>query len=149
MTTGRILVPAFSSWQWGLLVGLVGLQAVMLVRAYGDAHAHFGYQPFNESSFWQARVERVDARGRAHSLEAGWFGYRWDDLVRDRVQRPFRWRRAQHGIRSTLVFMREALDWVAMHTPRDQHTRFLQATVTYRRNGGEVQRTRLQSIARK
>lgn len=108
-------------------------QAAFLVRAYDDPHTHFGYQPFNESSTWKARIWRVTADGRRRDVRDGW-QYDWDHLVRDRVGQPFDLGHADSGVDSTLDFLQKALDWVADHTPEDRETLYLEAYVTYYRN---------------
>ncbi len=112
----------------------VATQVFFIVRAYHDPHVHFGYQPFNESSTWQARIFRVTRDGRRIDVQHGWHGYTWDGLVRERVGHPFHLAHADSGVDSTLEFLRAALDWVADNTPADPDTRYLEAEVTYYRN---------------
>jgi hypothetical protein len=86
---------------------------------------------FPESSTWRADVVRVTADGRRLPVEAGWAGYRWDELVQDRGLRyPAARRHADAGLDNQLAFLDAALDWVAANTPRDRETRYLEAEVT-------------------
>ena len=120
---------------------IAGGQIFFIVRAYEDPHVHFGYQPFNESSTWQAEIYRVTERGHRISCRNGWFGYRWEELVRDRVGWPWQLGHADSGVDSTMIFMQEALDWVADHTPDDTESVYLEADFTYYRNTrGPIQR---------
>lgn len=124
-----LLVRAF------VVIVLVG-QAGLIVRSYADPHNFFGFQPFNESSTWQAEIVRVDHTGGRTPIDDPWpGGYDWDDLVDWGVlQHPERLEHAYSGLDATVDFLDEALDWVADHTPDDLETRYLEATVTGYRN---------------
>ena len=112
-------------------MGVVTLQLVLVVHGYGSDHKPFAFQMFPESSTWRADVVRVTADGRRVPIEQPWSGYRWDELVRDRgLQYPAIRHHADTGLANQLAFLRSALDWVADNTPRDDDTRYLEATVT-------------------
>lgn len=115
-----------------VLVGQVGL----LLRAYADPHSFFGFQPFPESSTWEAEIVRVTVDGRRVGIDEPWpGGYDWDELVRWRVlERPDRRRHAYVSFDASIDFLDEALDWVADHTPRDTETLYLEANVEGTRN---------------
>jgi hypothetical protein len=52
-------------------------------------------------------------------------------LVPDRgLQYPSSRQHADAGLANQLAFLESALDWVAGNTPRDDDTRYLEATVT-------------------
>lgn len=120
----------------GFSVVVLVVHGGLLVRSYADPHNFFGFQPFNESSTWQAEIVRVTADGERISVDEPWpGGYDWDDLVGWRVlQRPERLKHAYSGLDATLDFLDESLDWVATHTPRDTETLYLEASVTGYRN---------------
>lgn len=114
---------------------LVG-QAALLVRAYADPHSYFGFQPFPESSTWEAEIVRVTADGRRVGIDEPWpGGYDWNDLVRWGVlEHPERRRHAYVSFGASIDFLDEALDWVADNTPEDDETRYLEASVEGTRN---------------
>lgn len=119
---------------------LVG-QALLMVRSYADPHNFFGFQPFNESSTWRADIVRVTTDGRRIPIDEPWpGGYRWDDLVDWGVlTRPDQLKHAYSGLGATTDFLDGALDWVADHTPQDDETLYLEATVTgYRNTRGPI-----------
>jgi hypothetical protein len=114
-----------------VVVAVVVLQLGFVARGYWSDHKEFAFQMFPESSTWRATVVRVTADGRRVPIERGWFGYRWDDLVRDRgLSYPSVRHHADAGLDNQLAFLEAALDWVASNTPRDRETRYLEATVT-------------------
>ncbi len=115
---------------------IVGLQLAMIVRGYWDPHARFAWRPFPEASRFQADIVRVTADGRRVDAMKPWAGgYRWSELVRCcGLHDPRRMRPAKRGIGSTLLYLQDALDWVADHTPRDRDTIYYEARVTYYRN---------------
>ena len=127
---------------------VLGCQLYFVVRAYSDPLKRFGFQPFAESSTWSARIYRVDDSGARRDVRDGSWGYRWRDLVRERVGSPFRVHHAASGVGATLYFLQRALDYVADHTPADRSTRYLEAEVSYQRNRGSPQRTTLRSKLR-
>lgn len=112
------------------------VQAALIARSYVDPHNFFGFQPFNESSEWQAEIVRVTVDGERIPIDAPWpGGYEWNDLVGWRVLTdPGVRQHAYSGVGATVDFLDEALDWVAAHTPDDDETLYLEATVTYWRN---------------
>lgn len=111
-------------------------QAVLIVRSYWDPHNFFGYQPFNESSTWEAEIVRVTADGERIPISEPWpGGYEWNELVDWGVlEDPGERKHAYSGLDVAVDFLGEALDWVADHTPRDTETRYLEAEVTGFRN---------------
>lgn len=133
-----------------IFLTVVVVQLLLVVRAYDADHAFFGFQMFPESSEWEAEVVRIDATGAEHDIREPWPGdYRWGDLVRDRgLDAPWIRGHADAGVRSTLHFLREALDWVATNTPEDTETVRLVARVTYWRNGTGPFTTTLRSAER-
>ncbi len=134
----RIVVAVF-------VVGQIGL----VVRAYAAPHREFGYQMFPESSTWSAEIVRVTVDGRHVPIDEPWFGYEWSDLVRSRgLGRPSVEHHADSGLDSQIAFLGEALDWVAVNTPADEETLWLEATVTASRNGRAPTETTLRSVVR-
>jgi hypothetical protein len=114
-----------------VVLGVVALQLAFIARGYWSDHKEFAFQMFPESSTWRADVVRVTADGRRVPIERPWFGYRWDQLVRDRgLSYPQFRHHADAGLDNQLAFLRAALKWVADNTPRDRETRYLEARVT-------------------
>jgi hypothetical protein len=114
-----------------IVVAVVVVQLGLVARGYWSDHKQFAVQMFPESSTWRATVVRVTADGRRLPIERPWYGYRWDELVRDRgVSFPSIRHHADAGLDNQLAFLEAALDWVASNTPRDRETRYLEATVT-------------------
>jgi hypothetical protein len=119
------------AWRRVVVVAVVVVQLALVARGYWADHKEFAFQMFPESSTWRADVVRVTADGRRLPVEAGWAGYRWDELVQDRGLRyPAARRHADAGLDNQLAFLDAALDWVAANTPRDRETRYLEADVT-------------------
>jgi hypothetical protein len=113
------------------VVGFVALQLGFIVRGYSSDHKEFAFQMFPESSTWQADVVRVTADGRRVPVEQPWSGYRWSELVPNvGLRYPGIRHHAYAGLDNQLAFLDSALDWVATNTPRDDETRYLEATVT-------------------
>ena len=86
-------------------------------------------------------------------VELAWSGYSWPELVRDgSLSEPSLRHHADAGLDNQLAFLRAALDWVAVNTPRDRETRYLEATVTAWHNADpprvEVFRSRVRGPAR-
>ncbi|MET0904248.1 MAG: hypothetical protein ABWZ52_13500 [Acidimicrobiales bacterium] len=118
-----------------VFVAVVTTQVLLALNGYRDPHKFFAFQPFNESSTWQADIVRVTNEGERIPIDAAWSGYDWNTVVdMAALQDPERLRHAYMGVGATLDFLDEALDWVATHTPDDQETQYLEATVTYFEN---------------
>ncbi len=116
-------------------------QLVLVARGYWSAHKEFAFQMFPESSTWQAEIVRVTTDGTRVPVGQPWAGYRWDELVTVRgLGRPELRHHADAGLDNQLAFLDAALDYVADHTPRDDETRYLEATVTtwHNTDGPEV-----------
>jgi len=119
----------------GFVAGVLAVQVGFAVNGYREPHKFFAFQPFNESSTWRADIVRVTWSGERVSVDDGWGGYRWDDLVgMGALKSPATLRHAYMGVGATVDFLDDALDWVATHTPDDHETRYLEATVTYFKN---------------
>jgi hypothetical protein len=113
------------------VVAVVALQLGFIVRGYFSDHKEFAFQMFPESSTWRAEVVRVTGDGRRVSIEQPWSGYRWEELVPNvGLRYPSVRHHANAGLDNQLAFLDAALDWVATNTPRDEETRYLEATVT-------------------
>jgi hypothetical protein len=135
-----------------VVVAVVVLQLGFAARGYWADHKEFAFQMFPESSTWRAEVVRVTADGRRAPVEQTWQGYRWDELVQSRGLRfPSIRHHADAGLANQLAFLQAALDWVADNTPRDDETRYLEATVTSWHNADpprtQVLRSRLRGGA--
>jgi hypothetical protein len=119
-----------------VLVALVVIvQLGLVARGYWSDHKEFAFQMFPESSTWKADIVRVTADGDRIPITEAWAGYRWGDLVEQRgLDRPDVRRHADAGVDNQLAFLDAALDWVAGHTPRDDETLYIEATVTYWHN---------------
>jgi hypothetical protein len=114
-----------------IVLAVVLLQLGFIARGYWADHKEFAFQMFPESSTWRASLFRVTADGERLPIDRPWFGYRWEDLVRDRgLSYPTYRHHADAGLDNQLAFLRAALDWVADNTPRDHETRYLEARVT-------------------
>jgi hypothetical protein len=113
------------------VVAVVALQLGFIGRGYFSDHKEFAFQMFPESSTWRAEVVRVTADGRRVPIEQPWSGYRWEELVPNvGLRYPSVRHHANAGLDNQLAFLDSALDWVATNTPRDDETRYLEATVT-------------------
>ena len=114
-----------------IVLAVVLLQLGFIARGYWADHKEFAFQMFPESSTWRASLFRVTADGERLPIDRPWFGYRWEDMVRDRgLSYPQYRHHADAGLDNQLAFLRSALDWVAANTPRDHETRYLEARVT-------------------
>ena len=114
---------------------VVVAQLSMIVAAYDSDHKTFGFQMFPESSRWQAEIVRVQVDGTRVPIDEDW-EYRWSDLVRGRgLTNPFVEHHADSGLRNQFGYLRGSLDWVAVNTPDDTTTRYIEAEVTYTDNG--------------
>ncbi len=118
-----------------VFVTVLVLQIGLAINGYREPHKYFAFQPFNESSTWQADIVRVTWDGRRIPIEEDWSGYDWDTLVdMAALQHPQQLQHAYMGVDATLDFLDHALDWVSDHTPADADTRYLVADVTYFEN---------------
>ena len=133
-----------------LVVALVVVvQLALVARGYWSAHKEFAFQMFPESSTWQAEIVRVTSGGARVPVTRPWDGYQWDELVAGRgLGRPEVRRHADAGLDNQLAFLDAALDYVAAHTPRDDETRYLEATVTTWHNTDRPEVTVLRSDER-
>jgi hypothetical protein len=114
-----------------VVAAVIGVQVALAARGYFADHKEFAFQMFPESSTWRAEIVRVTADGRRVPIERPWSGYSWPDLVQDRgLSYPAIRHHADAGLDNQLAFLDAALDWVADNTPRDDETRYLEATVT-------------------
>lgn len=120
-----------------VFLAVIALQLLLVIRAYDADHAFFGFQMFPETSEWRAEIIRIDDAGAEFDVRNPWpGGYEWADLVRGRgLTTPWVRHPADAGIRSTLHFLDEALDWVARNTAQDTETVRLEARITYWQNG--------------
>jgi hypothetical protein len=125
-----------------LVVALIVIvQLALVARGYRSAHKEFAFQMFPESSTWRAEIVRVTTDGDRVPVTQPWAGYRWDGLVTGRgLHHPELRHHADAGLDNQLAFLDAALDYVADNTPRDDETRYLQATVTtwHNADGPEV-----------
>ncbi|MEM6955851.1 MAG: hypothetical protein AAF411_08105 [Myxococcota bacterium] len=130
---------------------IAGAQVFFVVRAYSDPHSRFGYQPFSESSTWQATIVRVLPSGERVDIRQGWAGYSWEALMPNERGLRFVFERhnASGGIASTLDFFQRALDWAALNTPADQETVHLEAHVRYWQNTRGPTEVLLRSVPRR
>jgi hypothetical protein len=133
----------------GVIVAVLALQVGFALNGYRDPHKFFAFQPFNESSTWEADIVRVTWSGERVPIDGEWAGYTWDELVHmSALRSPARLRHAYMGVGATVDFLDQALDWVARHTPRDRETRYLEATVTTFENTRGPTVTVLRSVER-
>jgi len=114
-----------------IVVLVVVVQLGLVARGYRSDHKELAFQMFPESSTWRADIVRVEADGDRIPIADDWSGYRWSDLVEGRgLGRPDVRHHADAGLDNQLAFLDAALDWAAAHTPRDDRTVYLEATVT-------------------
>ncbi len=120
-----------------VIAAVVALQIVAALAAYGEPHTPLGWQMFPASDEWEAEISRVTVDGDRRDIREPWpGGVRWSDVVRNHgLADPFRRHHATYGIETTLDFLEGALEWVAGHTPDDDHTLRIEAIVTYWENG--------------
>lgn len=138
----RQIVTAF-------VVTVLAVQVGFAINGYREPHKFFAFQPFNESSTWRADIVRVTSSGERVSIDGGWAGYTWNELVdMSALQSPSATRHAYMGVGATIDFLGEALDWIAAHTPDDRETRYLEATVTTFENTRGPTITVLRSVER-
>jgi hypothetical protein len=133
----------------GFVAGVLAVQVGLALNGYRDPHKFFAFQPFNESSTWQADIVRVTWSGDRIAIDEPWAGYEWNALVdMAALRHPSRQRHAYMGAGATIDYLDKALDWVATHTPRDDETRYLEATVTTYKNTRGPAVTVLRSVGR-
>ena len=131
-----------------IVLFVVVAQLLAIAAAYTSAHPFFGFQMFREASDWQAEIYRVTPDGQRIDVRSGW-EYEWSELVEGRgLGHPFVRHHATSGLESTFDFLQAALDWVALHTPADRDTRWLEADVTFWENGRGPEHRTLRSIDR-
>jgi hypothetical protein len=137
-------------WARRVVVAVVVVaQVTFVVRGYWSDHREFAFQMFPESSTWQADVVRVTTDGRRIPVAEPWAGYRWSELAPDRgLAFPARRRHADAGLDNQVAFLASALDYVALHTPRDTETAYLEAVVTTWHNTDEPETVVLRSVRR-
>ena len=145
--------PPRAAWRRRLVKGFVATvlvaQLAFALNGYLEPHKFFAFQPFNESSTWKADIVRVTWSGERIPIDVAWAGYQWDELVdMAALREPTRLRHAYMGVDATVDFLDDALDWVATHTPDDEETRYLEATVTYYENTRGPTVTVLRSVER-
>ena len=131
------------------MIAVVAAQAFFVVRGYWSAHKEFAFQMFPESSTWRAEILRVTADGQRIPITEPWAGYRWGDLVDSRgLSSPGVRHHADAGLDNQLAFLDAALDWVAVNTPLDTETRYLEAVVTKWHNTDDPEVVVLRSVDR-
>jgi hypothetical protein len=119
-----------------VVVAVVLVQVMLVGRAYSAAHKEFGFQMFSEASEWRADIVRVTTKGERIPIETPWAGYSWNALAGTRgLSNPGVRHHADAGVDNQLAFLENALDYIAVNTPRDGETAYLEAIVTYWRNG--------------
>lgn len=118
-------------------VTVVGIQLLLILRAYSAPIDTFGFQMFPESSQWRAEIYRALGDGSRIDIRQPWpGGYRWEDLVDARgLGAPYGLHHADAGLDATVYLLAAALDWVAANTPDDHETVRLIAEVTLVHNG--------------
>jgi hypothetical protein len=123
-----------------VFVGVLALQALLLVRGASSDHKEFAWRPFPESSTWRADIVRVTADGTRVPVP----DREWGALVRTRrLARASVWHHADTGVASQLAFLDAALEWYADRL--GPGTRHVEATVTYWRNDDEPRTVVLRS----
>ncbi len=131
------------------VVAVVAAQAFFVARGYWSSHKEFAFQMFPESSTWRAEITRVMADGQRIPITEPWDGYRWGELVDSRgLSTPSERHHADAGLDNQLAFLDAALDWVAVHTPLDTETQYLEAVVTTWHNTDDPQVVVLRSVDR-
>ncbi len=132
-----------------VFLGVIALQLLFVARGYWSDHKEFAFQMFPEASTWQADVVRVLDDGRRVPVDQPWDGHSWARLVREGgLQVPAARHHADAGVDNQLAFLREALEYVATHTPADTQTRFYEAHVTYWHNDDPARTVVFRSRAR-
>jgi hypothetical protein len=127
-----------------------GGEAVLVLSAGARSDRSYGFQMFPETSSIVLHVSRRLDDGRVAPIENGrWqakdcggkpHSFAWGTMVRP----PAPWRldatvAAPYGVDSEVHRARDALRWVASHTPEDCETRAYVAKVQLRRNGRDLE----------
>jgi hypothetical protein len=123
-----------------------GSEAALVATAGMRSDRSYGFRMFPETSYVDVHVSRrldggrlvpIEAgRWQAHDCSGGVHAFVWDKMVRSPA--PSRLDAhvgAPYGVESEVERTRDALRWVADHTPDDCETRALVAHVEPVRNG--------------
>ena len=127
-----------------------GGEAVLVATAGLRSDRSYGFRMFPESSVIVVHVSRrldggrqvpiEGGRWQAHDCSGGVHSFRWAEMVR--YPAPAQLDAtvgAPYGVESEVHRTRDALAWVAAHTPDDCETRALVAHIEVRRNGRELE----------
>jgi hypothetical protein len=132
-----------------------GSEAVLIATATMRSDQSYGFRMFPESSSITVHVDRkldgdevepiVDGRWEAEDCDGKAHTWIWNKMVRS----PATWRfdkgvGAPYGVENQVQRTRDALVWVADHTPSDCETRGFSATIEARRNGHAPERFTLE-----
>src|SRR5277367_5022115 len=123
-----------------------GSEAVLVATAGMRSDRSYGFRMFPEASTIVVHVARrldggrvvpIEAdRWQAHDCSGGVHSFRWSTMVHSpapgQLDVPIG---APYGVESELHRTRDALEWVATHTPEDCETRALVARIEPRKNG--------------
>ncbi|HEY6461582.1 MAG TPA: hypothetical protein VIY73_15550 [Polyangiaceae bacterium] len=123
-----------------------GSELLLIATAGMRSDRSYGFRMFPESSMVEVHVSRRLGDGRTVPIEAGrWqahdcaggvHAFSWGRMVRfpapSRLDAPVG---APYGVESEIHRTRDAVAWVAAHTPQDCETRALVARVVPTRNG--------------
>ena len=123
-----------------------GSEAVLVATAGLRSDRSYGFRMFPEASTIVVHVSRrldggllvpiEGSRWQARDCSGGVHSFRWGDMVRypapGRLDVPVG---APYGVESEEHRARDALAWVATHTPEDCETRALVARIEPRKNG--------------
>jgi hypothetical protein len=123
-----------------------GSEALLVATAGMRSDRSYGFRMFPESSTIAVHMSRrldggrlvpiEGGRWQAHDCAGGVHSFRWAEMVRvpapSRLDAPVG---APYGVESEEHRTRDALAWVATHTPDDCETRTLVARIEPRKNG--------------
>src|SRR5690242_568908 len=112
MTTAVSQTRSARLFRRGLLAAVVAVQTYCVLHAYVGPQRYFGFQMFSEASTWQVDIVRVTRDGRHLSVYEPFFGYTWGDLAPPGLQVIDRWSVTTAGVRSSIAFLRDCLDWI-------------------------------------
>jgi hypothetical protein len=133
-----------------------GSELLLVATAGMRSDRSYGFRMFPESSSITVHVSRRLGDGTLVPVEKGRWRARdcdgeahdivWSKMVRS----PAPWRLdapvpAPYGVESEVHRTRDALRWVALHTPEDCETRALVAKVDARRNGRPAEEVDLEA----